>query len=73
MSWEYMVREFNVQDTARIVLLEEFLNEVGNDGWELISVATTLPSSATSIASAISSGRTFCKEARAKSGAMASA
>jgi hypothetical protein len=41
MSWEYMVREFNVQDSDRILLLEEFLNEVGRDGWELISVATT--------------------------------
>lgn len=41
MTWEYMVREFNVQDSGRILLLEEFLNEVGRDGWELISVATT--------------------------------
>jgi hypothetical protein len=41
MHWEYMVREFNVQDSARILLLEEFLNEAGQDGWELISVATT--------------------------------
>lgn len=41
MSWEYMVREFSVQDSARILLMKEFLNEVGRDGWELISVATT--------------------------------
>ena len=41
MIWEYIVREFNVQDTAKIMMLEEFLNEVGRDGWELISVATT--------------------------------
>ena len=41
MSWEYMVREFNVYDSAKILLLEEFLNEVGRDGWELISVAMT--------------------------------
>lgn len=41
MAFEYMVREFNVQDTARISLLEDFLIEVGRDGWELISVATT--------------------------------
>ena len=34
-----MVREFSVQDSARILLLEEFLNEVGKDGWELVSVA----------------------------------
>ena len=41
MSWEYLVREFNVEDSVRIVLLEEFLNEAGRDGWELVSVATT--------------------------------
>jgi hypothetical protein len=41
MRWEYMVREFSVQDSVKILLLEEFLNEVGKDGWELISVATT--------------------------------
>lgn len=41
MTWEYMVREFNVQDSTKILLLEEFLNEVGRDGWELVSVATT--------------------------------
>ena len=41
IRWEYMVREFNVQDSAKIMLLEEFLNEAGRDGWELVSVATT--------------------------------
>jgi Domain of unknown function (DUF4177) len=41
MAWEYMVREFNVQDSVKILLLEEFLNETGKDGWELVSVATT--------------------------------
>jgi hypothetical protein len=41
MTWEYMVREFNVEDSTKILLLEEFLNEVGKDGWELISVAST--------------------------------
>ena len=41
MNWEYMVREFNVQDSGKILLLEEFLNETGKDGWELVSVATT--------------------------------
>jgi hypothetical protein len=41
MTWEYMVREFNVQDGDKILLLEEFLTEVGKDGWELVSVATT--------------------------------
>jgi hypothetical protein len=41
MHWEYMVREFNVQDSDKILLLEEFLNETGQDGWELVSVATT--------------------------------
>jgi len=38
MTWEYMVREFNVQDSDKILLLEEFLNETGKDGWELVSV-----------------------------------
>ena len=41
MTWEYMVREFNVQDFDKILLLEEFLNETGQDGWELVGVATT--------------------------------
>jgi len=41
MEWEYLVREFNVQDSDKILLLEEFLNEAGRDGWELVSVATT--------------------------------
>jgi hypothetical protein len=41
MNWEYMVREFNVQDSDKILLLEDFLNETGRDGWELVSVATT--------------------------------
>ena len=36
-----MVREFNVQDSDKIMLLEDFLNETGKDGWELVSVATT--------------------------------
>jgi len=41
MKWEYIVREFSVQDTIKVLLLEEFLNEVGKDGWELVSVAAT--------------------------------
>jgi hypothetical protein len=41
MNWEYMVREFNVQDGDKILLLEDFLNVAGRDGWELVSVATT--------------------------------
>jgi anion-transporting ArsA/GET3 family ATPase len=41
MKWEYIVREFSVEDSDKILLLEEFLNEVGRDRWELISVATT--------------------------------
>jgi hypothetical protein len=41
MKWEYLVREFAVQDGDRILLLEEFLNEAGKDGWELVGVATT--------------------------------
>ena len=41
MRWEYLVREFSVQEPYHIVLLEEFLNEVGKDGWELVSVAST--------------------------------
>ena len=35
------MREFNVEDSDKILLLEEFLNETGKDGWELVSVATT--------------------------------
>jgi hypothetical protein len=41
MTWEYMVREFNVQDSDKILLLEEFMNVTGKDGWELVSVAMT--------------------------------
>jgi hypothetical protein len=41
MSWEYMIREFNVETSDKILLLEEFLNVTGKDGWELVSVATT--------------------------------
>ena len=41
MSWEYMIREFNVETSDKILLLEEFLNVAGKDGWELVSVATT--------------------------------
>jgi hypothetical protein len=41
MNWECMVWEFDVQDSDKILLLEEFLNETGRDGWELVSVATT--------------------------------
>ena len=41
MICEYMIREFNVEDSDKILLVEEFLNEVGKDGWELVSVATT--------------------------------
>ena len=41
MRWEYLVREFGVKDTDKIHLLEEFLNEAGREGWELVSVATT--------------------------------
>ena len=36
-----MIREFSVETSDRIVLLEEFLNVTGKDGWELVSVATT--------------------------------
>jgi hypothetical protein len=36
MRWEYLVREFSVQEPAHIVLLEELLNEVGKDGWNLV-------------------------------------
>jgi hypothetical protein len=41
MRWEYMIREFNVEDSDKILLVEDFLNEVGKHGWELVSVATT--------------------------------
>jgi len=39
MQWEYMVREFRVHDCTNVSLLEEFLNEMGRDGWELVNVA----------------------------------
>ena len=29
MTWEYMIREFNVEDSDKILLVEDFLNEVG--------------------------------------------
>jgi len=41
MTWEYMVREFDVEDSDKLLLLEEFLNVSGEDGWELVSVAST--------------------------------
>jgi hypothetical protein len=41
MTWEYMVREFSVEDLGKILLVEEFLNEAGKDGWELVGVAST--------------------------------
>jgi hypothetical protein len=41
MRWEYIVRELSVQHPAHVLLMEEFLNEVGKDGWELVSVAST--------------------------------
>jgi hypothetical protein len=41
MAWEYLVREFDVRDSDKILLVEEFLNVAGKDGWELVSVATT--------------------------------
>ncbi len=36
-----MVREFNVEDADKLLLMEDFLNVSGADGWELVSVATT--------------------------------
>ena len=41
MTWGYMVREFDVEDSDKLLLLEEFLNVSGEDGWELVSVAST--------------------------------
>ena len=41
MTWEYLVREFSVQEPGHILLLEEFLNEAGKDGWNVVSVAQT--------------------------------
>lgn len=41
MTWEYMVREFNVKDVDKLLLMEDFLNVSGADGWELVSVAST--------------------------------
>jgi hypothetical protein len=39
MTWEYIVREFRLQDSTKVSLLEEFLNEAGKDRWELVNVA----------------------------------
>lgn len=36
-----MVREFNVEDADKLLLMEDFLNVSGADGWELVSVAST--------------------------------
>jgi hypothetical protein len=41
MTFEYMVREFSVKEPEHVLLLEEFLTEVGRDGWDLVSVAMT--------------------------------
>lgn len=41
MNWEYVVREFAVETRDNIFVLEESLNSAGNDGWELVCVATT--------------------------------
>ena len=42
MIWEYMVREFDVADSGKVLLLEEFLNVSGKDGWEVVTVASTV-------------------------------
>jgi len=49
MTWEYMVREFNVEDSDKLLLLEEFINVFGEDGWELVSVASTPTSNFTHV------------------------
>lgn len=49
MTWEYMLREFNVEDSDKLLLVEEFLNVAGKDGWELVSVATTPTSNFTQL------------------------
>lgn len=36
-----MVREFSVEEPEHVLLLLEFLTEVGRDGWDLVSVAST--------------------------------
>jgi len=41
MNWEYIVREFNVEDSEKLSLMEDFLNVSGADGWELVGVAST--------------------------------
>ena len=39
MAWEYMVRELGVESADKVLLLEEFLNVSGQDGWEIVGVA----------------------------------
>ena len=39
-TWEYMVREFDVSTPDKLLLMEEFLNVSGQDGWELIAVTS---------------------------------
>ena len=39
MTWEYMVREMSVETPDKVLLLEEFLNVSGLDGWEMLGVA----------------------------------
>lgn len=41
MKWEYMVREMSVENADKVLMLEQFLNVSGQDGWEIVGVAAT--------------------------------
>ncbi len=36
-----MVREFEVETSDKLLMLEDFLNVSGGDGWELVSIGTS--------------------------------
>jgi hypothetical protein len=39
VRWEYIVRELSVETAEKVLLLEDFLNVSGQDGWEIVGVA----------------------------------
>jgi len=47
VRWEYIVREMSVETADKVLLLEDFLNVSGQDGWEVVGVASAPGSSFT--------------------------